>query len=166
MLEYIKQFTKPKARFSEASLVKELQRLEIGRPATFANIVETVLSPTRGYAKLEEKCIVPTDRGIQLADYCNRSFKTLININYTRQMEESLDKIASGTLNLLDYMTNFYKQLLEVIANTEETGLATDLKEKVCPECGSPMIVRRSRFGKLFYGCSTFPKCRGIINIS
>lgn len=165
-LEYIKQFTKPKARFSEASLVKELQRLEIGRPATFANIVETVLSPTRGYAKLEEKCIVPTDRGIQLADYCNRSFKTLININYTRQMEESLDKIASGTLNLLDYMTNFYKHLLEVIANTEETGLATDLKEKVCPECGSTMIVRRSRFGKLFYGCSTFPKCRGIINIS
>lgn len=165
-LESVKQFTKPRGRFTEASLVKELQRLEIGRPSTFATIVETVLSPTRGYAKLEEKCIVPTDRGMQLADYCDRSFPTLINLNYTKQMEEQLDRIASGELSLLDYMNTFYKHLTEVISNTGEFGLAADLKEeKVCPECGSPMIIRRSRFGKLFYGCKNFPRCRGLIGI-
>ena len=165
-LESDKLFTKPKARFTEASLVKELQAKSIGRPSTYSTIVETVLSPTRGYAKLEEKCIVPSDRGMQLADYCDRSFPTLINLNYTKQMEEQLDKIATGKLSLLDYMNNFYKHLTEVVSNTGEFGLAADLKEeKICPDCGSPMVIRRSRFGKLFYGCSAYPRCHGIISI-
>jgi DNA topoisomerase-1 len=165
-LEANKLFTKPKARFTEASLVKELQARSIGRPSTYSTIVETVLSPTRGYAKLEEKCIVPSDRGMQLADYCDRSFPTLINLNYTKQMEEQLDKIATGELHLLDYMNNFYKHLTEVVTSTSEVGLAADLKEeKSCPDCGGPMTIRRSRFGKLFYGCSSYPKCRGIIGI-
>ena len=164
-LEYIKDFTKPRARYTEASLVKELQRLEIGRPSTFATIVETILSPTRGYAKLEEKYIVPTDRGIQLAEYCNRSFPTLINLGYTKEMEESLDKIASGELALLDYMASFYSNLKSIIDNVGEAGLAADVPEKLCPECGSPMVVRRSRFGKLFFGCGRFPACRTIVGI-
>ena len=163
-LESVKKFTQPKARFTEASLVKELQQREIGRPSTYASIVETILSPTRGYAKLEEKRIVPTDRGMQLADYCNRSFPTLINLNYTREMEESLDKIAVGKILWLDYMNNFYENLQEVIHNTNETGIAPEMPEKICPNCGSPMVVRRSRFGRLFYGCSTYPKCNGILS--
>jgi DNA topoisomerase-1 len=159
-LEVASQYTKPKARYSEASLVKELQNREIGRPSTYATIVETVLSPTRGYANLQEKCIVPTDRGMHLADYCDRSFPTLINLNYTKQMEEQLDKIASGELSLLDYMNSFYKHLTEVISNTGEVGLAADIKEeKTCPECGKTLVIRRSRFGKLFFGCD-YPKCR------
>lgn len=164
-LDPVKLFTKPKSRFTEASLVKELQRLEIGRPSTYATIVETILSPTRGYAKLEEKHIVPTDRGMQLADYCNRSFPTLINLNYTKEMEEALDKIAEGKISWLDYMENFYKNLQEIVASVSEVGIAPEMPEKVCPNCGKPMVVRRSRFGKLFYGCSGFPKCRGIISI-
>jgi DNA topoisomerase-1 len=164
-LDIAKKFTQPKPRYTEASLVKELQRLEVGRPSTFVSIVETVLSPTRGYAKLEEKCIVPTDRGLQLAEYCNRAFPTLINLSYTKEMEESLDKIATGQLNLLDYMNGFYANLKGVIESTGEVGMTSDLEEKTCPECGSPMAVRRSRFGRLFYGCSAYPKCRGIISI-
>lgn len=164
-LEPEKCFTRPKARFTEASLVKELQQREIGRPSTYASIVETILSPTRGYAKLEEKHIVPTDRGIQLADYCNRSFPTLINLNYTKEMEESLDKIAAGKTPWLDYMEIFYKNLQEIIGNTNETGIASEMPEKTCPNCGNPMVVRRSRFGRLFYGCSTYPKCNGIVGI-
>ena len=164
-LECVKKFTQPKARYTEASLVKELQQREIGRPSTYASIVETILSPTRGYTKLEEKHIVPTDRGMQLADYCDRSFPTLINLNYTKEMEENLDKIAAGKILWLDYMENFYKHLQEVINSTNETGIAPEMPEKDCPNCGSPMIVRRSRFGKLFYGCSTYPKCNGIIGI-
>ena len=164
-LTFEKLLTKPKPRYSEASLVKELQRLEIGRPSTYATIVETILSPTRGYAKLEEKCIVPTDRGMQLADYCNRSFPTLINLNYTKEMEESLDRIASGDLALLEYMTNFYSNLKSIVDSVSEVGLASDIATELCPDCGSPMVIRRSRFGKLFKGCSAFPKCRKIINI-
>jgi DNA topoisomerase-1 len=164
-LESEKCFTRPKPRYTEASLVKELQNREIGRPSTYATIVETILSPTRGYANLEEKHIVPTDRGMQLADYCDRSFPTLINLNYTKEMEESLDKIADGKINWLDFMEIFYKNLTEIVDTTKETGMATDLPEKTCELCGKPMVVRRSRFGKLFYGCSGFPRCRNLINI-
>lgn len=164
-LEAEKKFTQPKPRYTEASLVKELQQREIGRPSTYVSIVETILSPTRGYAKLEDKHIVPTDRGMQLADYCNRSFPTLININYTKNLEESLDKIAIGKTNWLDYMDIFYENLQKVINDTNETGIAPEMPEKQCPNCGEPMVVRRSRFGRLFYGCSTYPKCNGIVGI-
>lgn len=164
-LEFEKKFTQPKARYTEASLVKELQQKEIGRPSTYATIVETLLSPTRRYATLEDKHITPTDRGLYLADYCERSFPTLINLNYTKEMEQSLDKIATGNIFWQDYMNIFFNDLQNVIKAVDETGLASDMPEKICPECGSPMIVRRSRFGKLFYGCSTFPKCRGIVNV-
>jgi DNA topoisomerase-1 len=164
-LELVKKFTIPPARYSEASLVKELQRLEIGRPSTYVSIVETILSPSRGYAKLEEKHIVPTDRGMQLAEYCNRSFPTLINLNYTKKLEESLDKIAAGKILWLDYMENFYNNLEDIIKNVNETGIAPEMPEKICPECGNPMIVRRNRFGRLFYGCSKYPKCKGVLGI-
>lgn len=164
-LESVQKFTQPKARYTEASLVKELQNRGIGRPSTYATIVETILSPTRGYATLEEKHIIPTDRGMQLADYCNRSFPTIINLNYTKEMEESLDKIAAGKTSWLDFMEIFYNNLQEIIGTTNETGIAPEMLEKDCPNCGKPMVVRRSRFGKLFYGCSAFPKCRGIISI-
>jgi DNA topoisomerase-1 len=165
-LEEVECTTKPPARYSEASLVKELERIGCGRPSTFATIVETILSPTRGYTTLEEKQIVPTDRGLQLAAYCKRAFTKLINLNYTRDMEEQLDKIANGDLNWLDYMNSFYKDLVETIEANQETGLADDVEEKLCPLCNSPMVVRRSRFGKLFYGCPKWPHCSGIIGIN
>ena len=164
-LESVKKFTQPKARYTEASLVKELQQREIGRPSTYAAIVETILSPTRGYAKLEEKRIVPTDRGMQLAEYCNRAFPALINLNYTKDMENSLDKIATGKIAWIDYMENFYKNLQQVIADNKETGIASEMPDKICPNCGSPMVIRRSKFGRLFYGCSTYPNCTGILGI-
>jgi hypothetical protein len=165
VLEEVIKETAPPARYTEASLVKELQRLDIGRPSTFATIVETILSPTRGYATLEEKQIVPTSRGLQLAAYCKRAFPKLINVNYTRTMEEQLDKIANGNLNWLDYMNSFYKDLTETIEANKETGLADTVEEKTCPKCGSAMLVRRSRFGRLFYGCSKWPSCNGLRNI-
>jgi DNA topoisomerase-1 len=164
-LEESAKETTPPPRFSEASLVKELQSKNIGRPATYSTIVETILSPTRGYATLEEKQIVPTSRGLQLAAYCKRAFPKLINLNYTKAMEEQLDKIASGKLDWIDYLNVFYDDLTETIEANQETGLADDVPEKVCPKCGSAMVVRRSRFGKLFYGCPQWPSCNGIISI-
>jgi DNA topoisomerase-1 len=164
-LEEVAKETTPPPRYTEASLVKDLQAKNIGRPSTFATIVETILSPTRGYATLEEKQIVPTSRGLQLAAYCKRAFPKLINVTYTRTMEEQLDKIAGGSLDWLDYLHNFYKDLVETIEANHETGLADAVDEKLCPQCNSVMVVRRSRFGKLFYGCSKYPQCRGIISI-
>lgn len=164
-LESLKKFTQPKPRYTEASLVKELQQREIGRPSTYASIVETILSPTRGYATLEEKHIVPTDRGIQLAEYCDRAFPKLINLGYTKDMESCLDKIASGNISMLDYMDSFYSDLKTTINSTQEVGIEHTGESKICPKCESPMVIRRSRFGKLFYGCSTYPKCNGIVNI-
>ena len=164
-LESLKNFTQPKSRYTEATLIKELQQREIGRPSTYATIIETLLNPNRGYAKLLEKAIVPTDRGMQLAAYCSRAFPSLINLNYTKDMEDKLDLIATGKLSYLDYMKNFYINLQNVIDNTNETGIAPDMPEKLCPVCGNPMVVRRSRFGKLFYGCTTYPKCKGILGI-
>lgn len=158
-LEEEEKLTQPKSRYTEASLVKELQAKDIGRPSTYATIVETILSPARGYAGLEDKHIVPTSRGLQLAAYCKRAFPKLINLNYTKSMEEQLDKIASGKLNWIDYMNSFYKDLTETIEANQEIGLAEDIEEKLCPECGKKLITRRSRFGKLFRGCD-YPRCK------
>lgn len=164
-LDLEQKFTQPKARYTESSLVKELESRGIGRPSTYVSIVETLLNPTRNYAQLDNKEIVPTDRGMQLAKYCDRAFPDIINLNYTKNMEERLDKIASGELKLQEYMTAFYSHLKQLIESTSETGLESNGDTRECPVCKSPMVMRRSRFGKLFYGCSTYPKCNGILNV-
>ena len=166
-LEDVKKETRPPSRFTEASLIKELQKRGLGRPSTYASIVETVLSPTRGYAELDGKSIVPSERGIQLAGFLDRSFSNIINLDYTSNMEKELDLIASGKKKKLDFLTEFYNNLEETIKTSPEVASATNIAsgEKVCPNCGAAMVIRRSRFGKLFYGCSNYPKCNGLLNI-
>ena len=166
-LEDIKKETKPAPRFTEATLIKELQKRGLGRPSTYASIVETVLSPTRGYAELEGKSIVPSERGIQLAGFLDRSFSNIINLEYTSNMEKELDLIASGKKKKLDFLNEFYNTLENTIKTSPEVASAANIagEEKVCPNCGAPMVIRRSRYGKLFYGCSKYPKCNGILNI-
>jgi DNA topoisomerase-1 len=158
--------TQPPSRYKEATLVKELQQQEIGRPSTYAMIVETLLSPTRGYCELIDKQLVPTDRGLQLASFLDRSFSDIINLDYTRQLEEYLDTIATKNLSKLDFLKDFYRKLENSISNNAETaGNALQLDSKTCPHCGELMVIRRSRYGKLFYGCSQYPACRGVIGI-
>lgn len=164
-LDLEQKFTQPKPRYTESSLVKELESRGIGRPSTYVSIVETLLNPTRNYAQLDNKEIVPTDRGMQLAKYCDRAFTDIINLNYTKNMEEQLDKIASGELKLQEYMSAFYSHLKRLIESTSETGFEASGDTRECPVCKSPMVMRRSRFGKLFYGCSIYPKCNGILNV-
>lgn len=158
--------TQPPARYKEATLIKELQKREIGRPSTYVTIVETILNPTRGYCVLEDKVIMPTDRGMQLAGFLDRSFSNIINLDYTKQLEESLDQIANKKLDKLDFLKDFYRNLENSISNNKETaGSTIGLEQKECPKCGASMVIRRSRYGKLFYGCSQYPKCNGIIGI-
>lgn len=165
-LEDAAKETRPPARYTEATLSKKIEAAGVGRPATLPTIIETVLSQKRGYAELKDKTIVPTDKGMQLAAFLDRAFSGVINLDYTNQMEKDLDKIASGKETKSEFLHKFYDDLEASIKNNKEiqadplTGDA-----KVCPECGAPMVIRRSRFGKLFYGCSKYPKCRGIINI-
>lgn len=164
-LDLAKKFTQPKPRYTESSLIQELETRGIGRPSTYVSIVETLLNPTRNYAVLENKSIVPTDRGMQLAQYCSRAFPDIISLDYTKNMEGQLDRIANGDLALQDYMTVFYNKLKEVIGNTTETGIEQTDEVRKCPLCDNDMILRRSKFGKLFYGCSAYPKCKGILNL-
>ena len=159
-LEDVKKETKPKPRYTEATLIKELQKRGLGRPSTYAAMVETVLSKTRGYAELQNKSIVPTERGMQLSDFLDRNFNNVINLNYTSQMEENLDKIASGKKKKLEFLSECYTNLEDSIAkNTETAENAIDAEEKICPQCGKPMVIRRSRFGTLFRACTGYPNC-------
>lgn len=164
-LEDIKKETRPPARYSEATLIKKLETSGVGRPSTYATIVETVLSTTRGYAELQDKSIVPTERGMQLAAFLDRNFNNIINTDYTKKMEESLDKIASGKETKLEFLTEFYNTLENTIKNNSEINVSAQTTDEVCPLCGAPMVVRRSKFGSLFLGCSKYPKCRGIKNL-
>ena len=161
-LEDVKKETRPPARYSEATLIKKLETSGVGRPSTYATIVETVLSTTRGYAELQDKSIVPTERGMQLAAFLDRNFNNIINTDYTKKMEESLDKIATGKETKLEFLTEFYNTLENTIKNNSEINASAQTTDEVCPLCGAPMVVRRSRFGSLFLGCSKYPKCRGI----
>ena len=164
-LEDVKKQTKPSPRYTEATLIKKLETSGVGRPSTYATIVETVLSATRGYAELQDKSIVPTERGMQLAAFLDRNFNNIINTDYTKKMEESLDKIASGKETKLEFLTEFYNTLDNTIKNNSEINASAQTTDEVCPLCGAPMVVRRSRFGSLFLGCSKYPKCRGIKNL-
>jgi len=164
-LEDVKKETKPKPRFTEATLIKELQKRGLGRPSTYATIVETVLSQTRGYAELQEKAIVPTDRGMQLAAFLDRAFDNVINLDYTSNMEKDLDKISEGKATKLSFLNNFYNNLENTIKTNKEIAPSQQQVTQVCPECGAQMVIRRSRFGKLFAGCTNYPKCHGIINL-
>ena len=161
-----KRQTKPKPRYTEATLVKTLQAREIGRPSTYSTIVETVLSQNRGYAELQDKSIVPTERGIQLVNFLDRSFNNIINLDYTKNMEKDLDEIAEGKLGKTQFLTEFYGTMENTIKNNPEikAGIPT-ADAPACPKCGAPMVARRSRFGKMFWGCSKYPKCNGLVNM-
>ena len=165
-LEHVAKQTQPPARYREATFIKELQNKGIGRPSTFAGILETVVSSSRGYCTIVDKQLVPTERGIQLSNFLDRAFSSIISINYTREMEQQLDLIASGKLLKLDFLNTFYNELELAIKQNKEVIGEPPSSTKQCPKCGSPMVIRRSRFGKLFYGCSNYPACNGILNMN
>lgn len=164
-LEDIEKATQPPARYKEATFIKELESTGIGRPSTFASIVETLLDEKRGYCIQEDKCMKPTEKGIKLSKFLDESFPNLISLTYTSELESDLDKIATGKLNRLDFMNSFYNSL-----ETSVKQMKKPVKEKIerieaeekCPECGSKMYLRKGKFGE-FYGCSKYPKCKGIL---
>lgn len=162
-LEDVEKFTKPKPRFKEGTFINELKKRGIGRPSTYQSILDTLISPTRGYCNIVEKEIVPTQLGMSLIDALSRAFPDTFSIDYTSRLESDLDDISTGKLKKLDYLNGFYENLVESL-NKNTEGNVKD-SNKVCPNCGSQLVTRRNRWGKLFLGCSSYPKCNYIENL-
>lgn len=157
-LSSVEKQTKPPARYTEATFIKELEKQGIGRPSTYATIVSTILDESRGYCEVKEKCLVPTEKGITLSHFLDEHFPDIINLHYTAELEKDLDLIANGKLNSLDFLKDFYSRLETAIGHASK---AKEDEERVCPECGAKMVVRFNKATKQkFYGCSNYPNCR------
>ena len=154
-------FTKPPARYTEAKLIKEMEELGIGRPSTYAKIIDTIKE--RGYVELVEKKFKPTKVGIESTDKLQEFFSDLINVEYTRDMEEDLDKVADGKLVWNEVLKNFYA-LFEPRVKNAFTNMEKKEPEKtgeVCPNCGNPLVIRKGKYGE-FVACSNYPECKYI----
>jgi DNA topoisomerase-1 len=157
-------FTQPPPRYTEASLVKELEKNGIGRPSTYATIISTLQE--RNYVqKNKEKKFVPTEIGLFVNDILLKHFPEIVDLKFTAKMEDNLDKIAKGEKNWLLVLKEFYdpfeKNLQKKYQEVEKIDYNSDNSEekKVCPLCGAPLVVKFSKFGK-FYACSNFPNCK------
>ena len=162
-LELKEKKTSPPKRYSEATLVKKLEDLGIGRPSTFATIIGTLLDPTRGYCEEQGKALAPTEKGIKLSHFLDQAFPDIVNYDYSAKMEESLDKISKGDLGRVDYLKDFYSDLENQIKGSRgvegEKEKAEEVEGKVCPQCGRTLVKRHGRFGD-FLACPGWPKCR------
>ena len=154
-------FTKPAARYTEASLIKELESLGIGRPSTYAKILETIKD--RAYVQVKEKKFYPTEIGFETTDKLQEFFSNIINVKYTANMENDLDLIAEDKEDYLKVLKTFYNDFEPLVKTAfeqmekkapEETG-------ESCPLCGNPLVIRKSRYGS-FTACSNYPTCKYI----
>ena len=154
-------FTQPPARYTEAKLIKEMEELGIGRPSTYATVIDTIKE--REYVELVEKKFVPTKMGIETTDKLQEFFSGIINVEYTANMESDLDKIAVEKEDNIKVLHEFYDSFEPLVKKAfgemeknkaEETG-------EICPECGSPLVIRKGKFGE-FTACSNYPSCKYI----
>jgi DNA topoisomerase I len=162
-------FTQPPPRFTEASLVKVLEELGIGRPSTYASIISTLQD--RGYVRLEERRFFPEDVGEVVTDLLKEFFPDVVDVNFTAKMEEDLDEIAEGRLRWVQVLDEFYgpfERLLE--KNEGEIQRFEEVLDETCPQCPQEgrtpgqLVIKLGRYGK-FIGCSNWPDCSYIRNL-
>ena len=160
-IEKEQHFTKPAPRFTEASLIKELESLGIGRPSTYAKILEVIKE--RSYVTVEEKKFVPTEVGFEITDKLQEFFSNIINVEYTANMENDLDLIADDKEDNIKVLKAFYNDFEPLVkkAFDEMEKKAPEETGETCPECGSPLVIRTGKFGK-FTACSNYPTCKYI----
>ena len=160
-LSPIQHFTQPPPRFTEASLIQTLEEYGIGRPSTYAPTISTIQA--RGYVERENKRLLPTETGFVVNDLLIEYFPDILGVNFTAQMEEDLDEIASGRRKWNDLIGDFYKDFEPQLKRAQEEMPETKTEpEKIgrnCPKCGSELIVKWGRFGK-FISCSNYPECK------
>ena len=165
-IEQNQHFTQPPARFTEARLIKELEELGIGRPSTYSMILDTIVY--RAYSTFgavsetsKTKVFKPTEQGVLTNDALQEHFSSIINVNYTAEMEEELDRIAMGTEDNVEALQRFVDKFYPLLAEADETMVKIE-DEKVgekCPDCGEELVYRNGRYGR-FIACSGFPKCK------
>jgi DNA topoisomerase-1 len=150
-------FTEPKPRFTEASLVKELESHGIGRPSTYASILNVLRE--RKYAEMDKKRFVPTDVGEWVSRFLVSSFSKIMDLSFTASVEDKLDAVARGEVEWRPVLREFwgpFKADVDVAADAERPTEATDEK---CPECGKPMVIKLGKYGK-FLACTGYPECK------
>ena len=156
-------FTQPPPRYTEATLVKELEERGIGRPSTYASIMTTLADTKRDYTRLNQRRFVPTDTGEVTTDFLVRYFGDhFMDFEFTSDMEEHLDEIAEGKLSYEPVVSSFYSPLQDRLNKAGEVPkeeVTTQFTEEKCPECGNPLVIKLGRRGK-FYGCTNYPECR------
>jgi len=155
----LQHFTQPPSRYSEASLIKALEKYGIGRPSTYAPIISVIQE--RNYVKKnEKKKFYPTEIGASVNDLLVEHFPEIVDVKFTAKMEDNLDKIAQGKKPWVLVLGEFYNPFAEILKRKyKEVSKKVIITEKICPKCGALLAIRMSKFGK-FYGCSNFPKCK------
>jgi DNA topoisomerase-1 len=156
------KYTEPPRRYSEAGLVKELEKRGIGRPSTYASIIKTLYD--RQYTEKEGRSIRVTDTGDVVSAFLEKHFADIVSDSFTAEMEEELDDIAEGKRDYVKTLKDFYIPFAKVVKSKDKIDKMTTLgdapKDMQCPECGSAMVIKLSRGGK-FYSCAKFPDCTG-----
>jgi len=167
LMELIPQqhFTEPPPRYTEASLVKELEQKGIGRPSTYAPILSTIQD--RGYVEKEGKALKPTEIGITTNGLLVKHFPKILDVKFTAGMEDELDEIVEGKMDWVAVLKEFYESFKASLAEAE-TKMEKVKKEipteEICPTCGSKLVIREGRYGS-FIACSNYPKCKFTKNL-
>ena len=158
-------FTQPPPRYNEASLVKALEEHGIGRPSTYATIITVI--QTRKYVEKRDKALVPTLLGRTVCKQLVNQFANIMDYKFTAGMEEKLDKIAEKKAVWNVVLKEFYTPFMEVVNSVMKTAQKVVIEsDKKCPNCGKVMLVKTSRFGTQFLGCSGYPECKTIITLN
>jgi DNA topoisomerase-1 len=161
------KFTEPPGRYTEAGLIKELEKRGIGRPSTYASIMKTI--ETRGYVEKQNKTLFPTDTGEVVSDFLENNFAEYISDTFTADMEDKLDDISNGKREYEKTLKDFYGPFLKDVKAKDKIEKITNLGEAdpkhICPKCGEPMVIKLSKTGK-FLSCKNFPDCVGARKIT
>ncbi len=164
-LELQENQTKHPPRYNEASLIKTLEEKGIGRPSTYASILSLIID--KHYIERDGRYLIPTKVGEGISNYLAKAFPQLFDLNFTAEMENSLDEIAEGDKKMLDILGGFYGPFAEnlEVQKNDTTKIETDeVIEEKCPNCGGDLTIKYSKWGK-FYACTNYPKCKYIKSI-
>ena len=160
-LDCEQNFTKPPSRYTEASLVKELEEKNIGRPSTYAPIISTLSD--RKYVKKEKKSLVPTELGFTVNDIMNEYFTDIVDVKFTAAMEDRLDDVESKGADWKKLISEFYGPFSEELSKADKAIEKVEIQDRptgeVCELCGRPMVIKTGRFGE-FMACSGYPECK------
>lgn len=160
-LDKEQKFTKPPSRYTESGLVKVMEEKGIGRPSTYATIIQTLYD--RYYVERDEaKKLFPTELGVTVSSFLVEHFPSLINVEFTAKMEDELDKVESGEMSWLSVVKGFwehFESILKGVENTAKVEVPLETIDEECPKCGAQLVIKHGRYGK-FIACSAFPECK------